>query len=336
MRSGRSTPQVQVTQGTLVIPSIGHGEQEFIPTPPVGEGLTGSWFFTDTYEGIYTYDLASQQITQLFSVPEDGILGSASLSPDRQWIAMAYAAPLPEGQMQIGYTDLYVMPADGSETPELLAKAEDGSVYSMPDWSPDGKSIYVGHLGVKSEHSESDYGLQIERIRFPDGAAEVVIDNAYWPRFSPDGSRLAYLEYGGGSDGLVVSNSDGSNAIRPNPPGFFVTVDAPAFSADGQIVVFSAVVDYPRSSSSLFEELLGVHVARAHSIPSDLYQVDAGGGTPSILTTFGGISIYPTYSPDGSHIAFLSIGGVYVMEADGYNRQLVIASGVSGTLEWLP
>jgi TolB protein len=74
---------------------------------------------------------------------------------------------------------------------------------------------------------------------------------------------------------------------------------------------------------------------------SDIYVVDAGGGTPRRLTTSPGIDTSPSFSPDGSRIVFESDRSgsqqLYVMNADGTGeRRISFGNAAYAAPAWSP
>jgi TolB protein len=70
---------------------------------------------------------------------------------------------------------------------------------------------------------------------------------------------------------------------------------------------------------------------------TDIYISDAGGGFPRRLTTAPGVDTSPSFSPDGSKLAYLSWrSGVVVVNGDGSNPKTV-GDGWWGTpsVSWL-
>jgi Tol biopolymer transport system component len=317
------------------------------PTPqipaktPADLHLSGRLFFVQGHAGITLLDLATNRVTTVFKPPADSLVSAASLSPDGKHIVMSYSPPPASNAPQLGYTRLFIMPADGSAAPQPLLRPQDenGLLYLYPSWSPDGKTITFGHFSPDDAGDQSS-GFSLERITYPDGQPTKVIPNAFQARPSADGSQLTYVSLTDPTtpiNELYVASSDGSNPHKVTPlDSSLWTIDAPTFSRDGQTIVFSGVTNQPKVLRSWFDRLLGVTVAEAHNIPSDLWSVPASGGKPRNLAHLNDIGLYPAFSPDGSHIAFLSFTGIYVMNPDGTQLAQISALGGAGTLEWLP
>jgi Tol biopolymer transport system component len=276
------------------------------------------------------------------------------VSPDGTRLALAYAPPPPEGEIAYGYTDLYIAPLDQiDQLQPVLERTDPQESYFNPVWSPDGRYIYYAHLGHSAPVTNTaqptpfgmvNYRYDIERLGYPDGQPERLIENAIWPRLSPDGSKLAYVSFDWSTyvNDLYVADANGSNSTLLIPSGTFTAVDAPLFTADGSMVIFSAV-DGPASfpatptpSLSWLDQLLGVQIASAHSIPSDWWRVPVTGGPPEQLTQIYDTGMYGTLSPDGTRVAFVSAYGISVMNPDGSDLQLVSQAWVGGSLDWIP
>ena len=308
-------------------------------TPP-GLALTGSLIFTDYELGIARLDLAHNRITPIFQPPEYGTVMDAALSPDRTQIVMAYSPPPAPGQGAYVAAQLYILPLDSSALPTLLLGSSDPSeIFYAPAWSPDGKSIYYGHV-LPGNDATGQPEDRFERMDYPGGQAQIVLRNVANPSFSADGKKLVYVEVDPTSlsTALFIADADGANARQLVGPDVFFAEDAAIFTPDGQSIIFSAT-DPPgsvASSPSWFERLTGGRVAEAHSLPSDLWEISVNGGAIRRLTHLSTFGINPTFSPDGRQIAFTTFGGFYVMNPDGSGLEPIYLQGSAGRLIWIP
>jgi len=302
-------------------------------------------------------DLTTGVERKIFQPPDGAWLTAASISPDGNNVVMSYAPSPPQGQIQLGYTGLYIMPADGSSAPlPLLERADAQESYFTPAWSPDGQYLYFAHfLPVRDPNASNSFKYTVERIQYPGGQPEPLIENAIWPRLSPDGKTLAYLSFDPVtfSNDLYVADPDGKNSRPALQPGTFVAVDAHMFSPDSSSIIFSAVGEGPSAPTmtpapalSWADRLQGVQSVEAaesaHNVPSDWWQVSLNDGTDLVrLTKIYDTGMFGNFSPDGKHIAFLAATGLYVMnpdEIDDPNQVRptpVRTVEALGTVEWI-
>ncbi|MGQ0603391.1 MAG: TolB family protein [Anaerolineales bacterium] len=314
--------------------------------PPQTTQLQGRLLYTLTQQGVWQYDFATDASTQLFQAedPQRAWAASVTAAPDGSTILMAYAPPPSDGEIQFGYTDLYLLPTDGSAPRPFLERADPRESLFTPTWSPDGRYIYYSRLKriPLSDGQSFDIRYDIEHIAYPDGQPETVVINAFWPRLSADGTRLVYVsvEPATFANGLVVADADGYNAVSLLTPEQFIAVDSPLFSPDEQYVLFSAVSNGGAGSPairSVVDWLSGVKVVEAHSVPSDWWRMPVTGGVPEQLTRIFDVGLYGDFAPDGQHLAFISATGLSVMRPDGSGLQKILPlTNAAGTLEWLP
>ena len=71
-------------------------------------------------------------------------------------------------------------------------------------------------------------------------------------------------------------------------------------------------------------------------MPSDWYSAPLSGGTPQRLTNLGDINLNGSLSPDGSRVAFIAAGGLYLMNVDGSNLIQLSTDIMIGTVNWVP
>jgi len=311
-----------------------------ITLPWVNLNLSGQLVFlafSRDEQQLVQLDLASGAQTTLFVAPDQSWISDGAVSPDGTHIVMTYIPPPAAGQTPLTSPGLYVMPLDGAGSPLPLMQPVDGNeAYFTPVWSPDGNSIYYSHLVYRGDNSfVTEY--TIERLAYPAGQPEVLIEDGLWPSVSPDGLKLAYLAFDPASLATTLSLADvnGSNAAALLSSDAFPIVDSHFFSPDGRQVIFSAVTEEPASKRSILEQLLGIQTARAHNIPSDWWRVSTAGGQPERLTQISRVGLFGTFAPDGRFIAFEDSTGLYVMKPDGSDIFQLLDIPASGVLAWV-
>jgi len=284
---------------------------------------------------LLTLDLFTGEETTLFTPPENAWLSEVAASPDGSQLLLAYGPPPEAGQVQFGFTDLFVMPADASAEPQPLLRREDPSEtyfnisWPLEDW------IYYAHFSpTADEDGIVTYLSQVERLQVANGQVEVLAEAAAWPRASRDGSLLAYIT---DQNEFMLASADGSDPRTLLDPALFEAVDAPLFSPDNSRICFSAVESSTALSPSIWDRLLGVKVASAHSVPSDWYCMPLDGSEePNQVTHLNAIGLYGDFDPSGQNWAFVSSEGVNMMKADGSDLRRLKDIPTTGTVDWVP
>ncbi len=348
-----TTPTSSTVTGSTQQNKIGNPSLPTFNIPVTWDGLnlTGELIFTSAgqsgnaaYTRIQALDLASGQGTTIFEAPQNAFIYFASVSPDGKQLIMAYSPP--PGIDLSAHQELYSLPLDGSKPPQLLfMPSTKDDEYFQPEWSADGKYLYFSHVNFQTPPvmPKQHYPIyEVFRMAYPDGQPEKLADQAYWPRLSEDLSHLAYVSLNplDGKNNLFVANADGSNPQNVSllSQGIPDIVDAPIFSPDGQSILFSAVVPAQASVPTWFEQLLGITVASAHTVPSDWWSIPLSGGTPKQLTHINAVGLFGSISPDKQYIASYSGGGIFVMKPDGTESTMLISDvgGQPGTVSWIP
>jgi Tol biopolymer transport system component len=140
---------------------------------------------------------------------------------------------------------------------------------------------------------------------------------------SPDGTKIAFAATADGNTDIYVIGTDGAGLMRLTTD---LAIDQfPQWSPDGRTIVFDNVGAKVDSDPQF-------------STSADIWTVAANGGAPARLASIPGADNAPSYSPDGTKIAFFHRGGLWTMKADGSNpTRLANENGTGGfTPRWSP
>jgi Tol biopolymer transport system component len=343
LQSSTPTPQSQVGDPSLPVLEI--------PVTWASLNLTGRLVYINgEVEGnslvlsIRSLDLANGRIATIFTIPQGAWIYYVSISPDNKQLIMSYS-PTPAENLPF-YQALYTLPLDGSAPPQLLfTPPTKDDQYIQAEWSPDGRYIYYTHVNyqIPSDPTRIYPLYTIYRMAYPDGQPDMIAEKAYWPRLSPDSSRLVYVQVEPLSlnNKLYIADASGANAQEIVLSGDRIPdiKDAPLFSPDGQSILFSAASPVQAHQPDWSERLMGILVARADGIiPSEWWSVPMTGGQPTQLTHIQSLGLFASISPDGKYIASYSGDGIFVMNPDGSELTLLLpnSQGLSGTVSWIP
>jgi TolB protein len=154
------------------------------------------------------------------------------------------------------------------------------------------------------------------------------------PAWSPDGGRLAFKTAQFGSNQLAVINADGTGETLLTRT-FFVSEGQPAWSPDATRLLYRRTPQNPLVQNA---DTWVLDIAASAKDPAQPVT------QPVLLRT--GDERYPSYSPDGTQIAFrgdldlVEPSGdeeLYVMNADGSDqRRLTLLPRRSGGVSWSP
>jgi Tol biopolymer transport system component len=162
----------------------------------------------------------------------------------------------------------------------------DVGTWMSVDLSPDGRWIAFDLLG------------HVYRVAAAGGNAELLTRDAgvsvnYHPRYSPDGTSLAFVSDRKGQNNLWIMDADGSNP-RAVFTGATVRVVEPVWTPDGNYVVVRRQNLEGQGGSGLW-----------------MYHKDGGQGVELVSNGEEGGAAWPSLSRDGRHLYF------HVMEGDG-------------------
>jgi hypothetical protein len=217
--------------------------------------------------------------------------------------------------------DIYLRRADGGTT--KLTKCP--QFVTSPAWSKDGKTLAVGYVS-----RGGNFVLKLALLKATGGTPTVVstgVSPSNSPVFSRDGSVLAFAGGDAGDDNLAIYTVPASGGSATKLVGNNSEVnDEPDWSPTADVIAWS------RRTGPSFN-------------PLDVWtmSVDASGHTPTAqtnLTNGQGNSRYPSWSPDGSKIAFASDRSgswqIYVMNVDGSGVVQLTSGGNHIEPAWSP
>ena len=223
------------------------------------------------------------------------------------------------------------MSADGSDVRQLTTAWTEDYMDAIPegeargntdpDVSPDGRYVVFTNLSGANQESfilrldlRTGEVLNLTSLT----AGPVPVADAK-PRYSPDGSRIAFVSTVGGLTQVFVMDADGTH-VRQLTDDDYINLD-PCWSPDGRWLAYTSY-----RGRELIEELEHEGSITARKVPMvDWYLVklDTRTGEQTVLTGKENSPVFrPVWSPEGSSIAYISGGrstqpDVFVVATDG-------------------
>jgi Tol biopolymer transport system component len=249
--------------------------------------------------------------------------------------------------------DIFAVGIDGSSQRNLTQTPVNDS---QGQWSPDG--FMIAYQSGPSCGSDNIWVMNADGS----GQRQITKDTtafSHWPRWSPDGARIAFMWSRKDSKGKF-SGYDKIHTIRVDGSGEITIVSNgsyPEWCPDGSMLSFrrESLTYVINSDGSGLRPILpnepSTYVGKATWSPDgkriafvqyiervgNVFIANKDGSGKIKLTQFtsGGVDAL-SWSPDSKRIAFSQSGALYIMDADGSNlRQITEVMGISEAC-WVP
>jgi len=335
--------------GGLAFTLTVHGSN-FVPSSTVnwnGNSRTTTFVSSTQLQAhIMAADLATPgnvAITVVNSAPGGGTSNSVNFTVPADKIVFSSGRKL-DGSDAIninGTINIWIMNPDGSGAvplTTLTAANADGVDNTTPSWSPDGSKIAFASFralnGSDAAGNTRNIWLMNADGSKPSPLTNITstLINSSNPMWSPDASKIAYVSEraldGSNAPGAAVNiwviNADGSGGAPLTKLNSTNCIN-PIWSPDGTKIVFVSA-----------RALDGSDAVNTNGT-QNIWVMNADGSGPTALTKLTANqanALNPAWSPDGSKIAFESVGAldgsdaantnldsnIWVMKADGSSR----------------
>jgi eukaryotic-like serine/threonine-protein kinase len=252
---------------------------------------------SDDLGGVFVAGATGESVRRVTDVGFD-----PAWSPDAMQVAFA-TEEIADPAVRMGDSTLYVVAAAGG-TPRRVVEAD----AVQPFWSPSGERlVYWSNTGGQRD---------IYTVAAAGGTRIAVTQDSavdWSPVWSPDGRFIYFSSDRGGAMNLwriAVDESSGRPLARPEPvtTGVQASATLPRFSRDGSRLAFRS------------------RIASVNPVAIPFDAATTRAGAASLLDTQNNVRIPSDVSPDGTQIAFYSLGDqqedIFIGSADGRMRRV--------------
>lgn len=273
---------------------------------------------------LYDVDTSALRVRELTRFEDGSSVWDYAASRDGSEIALGLVRP--DGSA----VDLWLMNADGSDAHRLLAC--DDSQCTGAAWSPDGRRLAFERRQLNVDLGAMGGGLGPSRVWLYDlssGTTRRLFQDTqmlgYGPRWSPDGSRLAYFDPQGGV--RVVDLEAGASQLIPNQLGEIGT-----WSPDGQTL---ALVDLAFEGERYSSYLLRADLRDGTTTNLSGEEVGVKDGSPEWSPTGEWIAFGRKALADGTPTAGQQL---WLMRPDGSRAHPLVTDPEAhlGSIAWSP
>jgi Tol biopolymer transport system component len=282
----------------------------------------------------------------LITAPQDTTLADPAVSPDGTRIAytqLLTPVVVPGQNTDLG-SDVSVANADGSNpTPVVRHQVRSEQVLS-PAWLPDGSGLLFSVQRFENQQIVST----IEKIVLATGERTVVVQNAYQPTISRDGTKIAFMrteaDY---TQSVWVASADGSGEQRlAGEAQQLVSFQSPRFSPDGRYLATGgagqASLQGRMATSDGREFVLSSGGAGAGTIevdpdglPEDVWLIDLSTGALRRIAQIKLDSPSLAWTPDGRWLYAFGDRGLYLIDPKKSSATRLAEGEFHGQADWL-
>ncbi len=297
--STQSTPETTIDASDDTAPPTTTDEQVAPAAWEPIDPASGNWLaFASARTGsreLFAIDVGTGDERQL--TDRLGDVYRPAWSPDGSMIAFqcpSVAEPTDQDS-GLGASDICAVAVD---TGEITFLTDDAAPDQRPTWSPD--SSQVAFITI-----DDDGVARVRSVEVGGGEPRLVTEGLA-PAWSPDGSELAVV----GITGELAIVNVASGERRPLADTGTPSAN-PVWSPDGSAIAFACVTGEPGPEDFM--------------PPTDICVIAADGTAPRVLADGGSTASDPTWSPDGTAIAFTS--GEFLIAAN----EIVVVPAAGGS-----